>query len=81
MAARGPEGRATLWVMKVELLYVDGCPGHEAFLARLEELLGCAGVDVAVEQRRVAAGGLRGTPPDEWVLDALTRAASTASRG
>lgn len=115
--------RATLWVMKVELLYFDGCPSHEAFLARLEDLLGCAGVDVAVEQRRVesdavaqsecflgsptlrvdgvdvepgagerseyglrcrlypTAGGLRGAPPDEWVLDALTRAASTASPG
>jgi hypothetical protein len=109
--------------MKVELLYFDRCPSHEAFVARLEELLGCAGVHVAVEWRRVesdaaaqserflgsptlrvdgvdvdpgagersgygltcrlypTAGGLTGAPPDEWVIDALTRAANTASPG
>lgn len=39
--------------MKIELLYFDGCPSHEAFLPRLHELLANAGVDAAVKQRRV----------------------------
>ena len=39
--------RATLSVMKIELLYFDGCPSHEAFLPRL--------------QRAARAGG-RGRP-------------------
>jgi hypothetical protein len=34
-------------------LYFDGCPSHDAFLPRLRELLSRAGVDVAVERRRV----------------------------
>jgi hypothetical protein len=99
--------------MKIELLYFDGCPSHEAFLPRLQELLAQAGVDVPVMQRRVESDaaaqsarflgsptlrvdgadidpgardrtdyglkcrlyptedGLRGAPPDQWVLDAL----------
>lgn len=103
--------------MKVELLFFDGCPSHEAFLPRLRELLAQAGVQDEVQQRRVesddaaqrerflgsptlrvdgvdiepGAGGrtdyglkcrlyptsegLRGAPPDAWVLDALQRAA------
>ncbi len=102
--------------MKVELLYFDGCPSHEAFLSRLRELLAEAEANVPVEQRRVesdaaarcerflgsptlridgvdvdpSAGdridygltcrlyptseGLRGAPPDEWVLSALQHA-------
>ena len=102
--------------MKVELLYFEGCPSHEAFLPRLSELLARAGAEVALEQRRVesdaaaqrerflgsptlrvdgvdvdpGAGdrtdyglkcrlyptseGLRGAPPDEWVLSALRHA-------
>ena len=39
--------------MKVELLYFDGCPSHEAFLPRLLELLARADVEAPVEQRRV----------------------------
>ena len=39
--------------MKVELLYFDGCPSHEAFVPRLRELLAQVEADVAVEQRRV----------------------------
>jgi hypothetical protein len=39
--------------MKVELLYLDGCPSRAAFLPRLRELLAQAEADVAVEQRRV----------------------------
>lgn len=106
--------------MKVELLYFDGCPSHDAFLPRLHELLAQAEVDVAVQQRRVesdeaamrerflgsptlrvngadvdlGAGdrtyyglqcrlyptgkGLRGAPPDEWVLNALQHARDPA---
>jgi hypothetical protein len=39
--------------MRIELLYFDGCPSHEAFLPRLHELLAQAHVQVPVEQRRV----------------------------
>jgi hypothetical protein len=39
--------------MKVELLYFDGCPSHEAFLPRLRDLLGRAGVGVEIDFRRV----------------------------
>lgn len=115
-----PPGRATLLVMKVELLYFDGCPSHEAFLPRLHELLAQAQVQAPVELRRVesaaaanrarflgsptlridgvdvdpgagersdyglkcrlypTAEGLRGAPPDEWVLDALQHAGRRA---
>lgn len=107
-------------MIKVELLYFDGCPSHEAFLPRLRELLAQAGADAAIHERRVesdaaaqrerflgsptlrvegmdvdpAAGertdyglkcrlyptgdGLRGAPPDEWVLAALQRARNPA---
>jgi hypothetical protein len=39
--------------MRIELLYFDGCPSHEAFLPRLRELLARVGVDAPVLQRRV----------------------------
>jgi hypothetical protein len=39
--------------MKVELLYFEGRPSHQAFLPRLRELLAQADVDVIVEQCRV----------------------------
>jgi hypothetical protein len=39
--------------VRIEVLYFDGCPGHEAFLPRLRELLDQAGVDVPVEFRPV----------------------------
>lgn len=106
--------------MKIELLYFDGCPSHEAFLPRLHELLAQADVDVPVQQRRVESDaaaqsehflgsptlrvdgvdvepgawdradyglkcrlyptedGLRGAPPDEWVLNALQHACRPA---
>jgi hypothetical protein len=105
--------------MRIELLYFEGCPSHEAFLPRLRELLDEAGVDATVRLIHVrthadavrerflgsptlrvagadvdpdAAGrrdygltcrlyptseGLRGAPPDAWVLSAL-RAAATS---
>jgi hypothetical protein len=40
-------------LMRIEVLYFDGCPGHEAFLPRLRELLAEAGVHAPVELRRV----------------------------
>ena len=49
--------------MKVELLYFDGCPNHEALLPRLRRLIAGSGVDAEVELRRVdseaEAGRLR----------------------
>ena len=39
--------------MEIELLYLDGCPSHEAFEPRLRELLAEAGLDVQIRQRRV----------------------------
>ena len=39
--------------MKIELLYFDGCPSHEAFLPRLRKLLTAEGIEDPVEQRRV----------------------------
>ena len=41
--------------MKLELLYFDDCPSHEALLQRLNELLFEAQVAVEVEQRRVGS--------------------------
>ena len=35
--------------MKIELLYFDGCPNHEALLPRLRQLLELANVSSAVE--------------------------------
>ena len=103
--------------MKIELLFFDGCPNHDALLPRLRELLNDSGAaDTAIElvcvedaneadrQRFLGSPtvridgedvepgadqrsdfglkcrlfatpeGLRGTPPDEWVLGALERA-------
>lgn len=39
--------------MKVELLYVDGCPSYEALLPRLRRLLQDAGADADIKLRRV----------------------------
>ena len=39
--------------MRIELLYFDGCPNHEALLPRLRAILDEAGVRDPVEQRRV----------------------------
>ena len=35
--------------MKLEVLYFDGCPNHEALLARLRELLVSTGVAAEIE--------------------------------
>lgn len=39
--------------MKVEVLYFDGCPNHEALLPRLRELLAAAGKGVQIELVRI----------------------------
>ena len=39
--------------MKLEVLYFDGCPSHEALMARLHVLMAQAGVDAPVELKRV----------------------------
>ena len=39
--------------MKIELLYFEGCPSHEALLPILRELLADAGVEDEIELRRV----------------------------
>lgn len=39
--------------MRVEVLYFDGCPNHEALLPRLHELLAHAGIETEIELRRV----------------------------
>jgi hypothetical protein len=99
----------------VEVLYFDGCPGHEALLPRLRELLATLGATHDIELRRVESAeaaqrerflgsptvrvdgrdidptaadrtdfglkcrlyatdkGLRGTPPDAWIVDAVGR--------
>jgi hypothetical protein len=104
--------------MKVEVLYFDGCPNHEALLPHLRALLLAAGADAVIElvlvddtdaaerqrflgsptvrvdgediepgaDKRTNFGikcrlyatpeGLRGTPPDEWVLAAVGRRAA-----
>jgi hypothetical protein len=105
-------------VVRVEVLYFDGCPGAEELLPRLRELLARAGALAEIELRRVesaqaaisarflgsptvrvdgvdiepgargrtdyglkcrlyrASGGVRGTPPDEWILAALDESRS-----
>jgi hypothetical protein len=39
--------------IRIELLYFDGCPSHAALVRRLIPLLAQAGVDDALELRRV----------------------------
>ena len=39
--------------MRIDLLYFDGCPSHEAFLPHLRDLLAQVMVDAPVHQRRV----------------------------
>jgi hypothetical protein len=39
--------------MKIELLYFDGCPGYEALLPALRELLAGEGIEDEIELRRI----------------------------
>ena len=40
--------------MKIELVYFDGCPNHEALLPRLREILEQSGVPAEIDLRRIA---------------------------
>jgi hypothetical protein len=40
--------------MRIELLYFDACPSHEALLPRLRELLASEGIATEIELRRIA---------------------------
>ena len=48
-----PPGRAGSRPVRIELLYFDGCPNHEAFLPHLRELLDRERVTEEVRLRRV----------------------------
>jgi hypothetical protein len=39
--------------MKIELLYFDGCPSHEALLPKLRDLLAAEGIETGIDLRRV----------------------------
>ena len=39
--------------MRIEVLYFDGCPGHEALLPRLREILARTGVSTEIDLRRI----------------------------
>jgi hypothetical protein len=41
--------------MRVELLYLDGCPGYEALLPRLREIVSAEGSGGDLEVRRVGS--------------------------
>ena len=41
--------------MVIELMYFDGCPGHQALLVRLRELMADLGVDVPVTLTRIGS--------------------------
>ncbi len=40
-------------VMRVEVLYFDGCPGHETLLPRLRDLMDQEGVDAPIELKSI----------------------------
>lgn len=44
---------ATVVTMKVEVLYFDGCPNHDALLPHLRKLLSAAGTSTEIELLRV----------------------------
>jgi hypothetical protein len=39
--------------VRIEVLYFDGCPNHEALLPRLREVLGHTGVSTEIDLRRI----------------------------
>ncbi|MFP5362297.1 MAG: thioredoxin family protein [Thermoleophilia bacterium] len=39
--------------MKIEVLYFDGCPNHEALMPHLRELLAATGIAAEIELRRI----------------------------
>jgi hypothetical protein len=42
--------------MKIELLYVDDCPGHAELREQLPRLIDAAGVEAKIEERRIDSG-------------------------
>jgi hypothetical protein len=40
-------------VVRIELLYFDGCPNREPLLSRLRELVAASGMSTAIEMRRI----------------------------
>ena len=40
-------------LMRIELLYFDGCPNHEALLPRLRELLASDGISSEIDLRSI----------------------------
>ena len=106
-------------MVRIEILYFDGCPNHEQLLDHLLRLLEREGIDADVTLREVAdpesaqrerflgsptvrvdgrdidpsatdradyglkcriyhtPAGLRGLPPDEWIIDALADSRGT----
>jgi hypothetical protein len=40
--------------VRIEVLYFDGCPNHEALLPRLREILARTGVSAEIDRRRIA---------------------------
>ena len=68
--------RATLSVVKIELLYFDGCPSHEAFVPRLQRAARAGGRGRA---GRAAPRGVRRGRPARALPRAHRRCASTAS--
>jgi len=41
--------------MRVEVLYFDGCPNHEALMPRLRQLMDDARIDAPIELRHVSS--------------------------
>jgi hypothetical protein len=41
--------------VRIEVLYFDGCPNHEALLPRLREILARTGVSAEIALRRIAS--------------------------
>jgi hypothetical protein len=41
--------------MRIEVLYFDACPNHEALLRRLQEILARTGVSAEIDLRRIAS--------------------------
>jgi hypothetical protein len=40
--------------MRIEVLYFDGCPSHEALLPRMHEIIERAGISTEIDLRKIA---------------------------
>jgi hypothetical protein len=65
--------------VRVEVLYFDGCPSHEALLPRLRGLIAEAGVAVEIAPCRVARRCRTGALP--WIADSPDRRPRRRSGG